>query len=176
MAKRRGRPRKSGPRTKNGRLSKAHRSPELRDNGTLEAQHKRRLLVGDGADTTLAATCPGILHARGHLDKDQYAEAIEYRRLRCIIYGAPWPGYAAGSQATEERLIDIQARFERKVRRLTEEQKQIITNVCVFDRYPNWFYADFLNLKPLPEDYAERDALIRGLDALVGAPAERKAA
>jgi hypothetical protein len=52
-------------------------------------------------------------------------------------------------------------------RRITPEQKRIITNVCVFDEIPNWFFARRLNLHLLPEDDSEQQILIAGLDALL---------
>jgi hypothetical protein len=51
-----GRRQKPGPRTEDGRLSRAYKFLELRDLGTREFQNKRQYLV-NGADPALAALC-----------------------------------------------------------------------------------------------------------------------
>jgi hypothetical protein len=53
------RKRKSGPRAKSGRLSRAYKSPDLRDYGTPEFAAKRNAAI-NGADPQLAATASGI--------------------------------------------------------------------------------------------------------------------
>lgn len=173
MAK--GRKRKDGVRTKSGRLSRAYNDPRVRDHGTPESSAKRQALVGVNGDPNLSASAPGMLHAHGYLDAQQYAEALEYRRLRCILYGSPWPAFSASSDPSEERLASLQERFDRKVSVLTECQKHVITAVTVFDERPNWFFCLKLGLKMLPEDYTEQEALVSGLDAMLGRQ-ERKAA
>jgi hypothetical protein len=87
MAKR-GRPRKSGPRTKSGRASRAYKSPELRDKGTPECQSKRAYLI-NRADPQLAATASGILLANDHLNRDQHAAAMRYAWAHALTYGKP---------------------------------------------------------------------------------------
>jgi hypothetical protein len=131
--------------------------------------------VGDGADPTLSATVPGILFAHGYLDKEQYAEALEYRKLRCALYGPPWPSFITGGEASEERLEKLKDRFERRCRLLTEEQKQVVASVCVFDAIPTWFFARKLKLHILPEDVLEQELLTSGLNALAGAGQRRAA-
>jgi hypothetical protein len=164
MAKRK----KAGKRTKSGRLSRAYLDPNVRDLGTPEVQAKRRALVGEGNALELSATAPGILHAHAYLDKDQYAEALEYRRLRCALYGPPWPMFSISSNPTEERISKLQDRFDRMAAALTEEQKSVITAVAVFDVLPTWFFCRRLGLKLLPEDDAEHLALVSGLNSILG--------
>ena len=177
-----GRRRKPGKRAKSGRLSRAHHDPRVRDFGTPEAQAKRKALVGenekgDPNDPNLSATAVGTLYANGYLTRSQYAEAIEYRRLRCAIYGAPWPTTGLGPAAAEEALAELQRRFEEKVRVLTEYQKSVVTRVAVFDWRPMWFF-DLRNgwNRMLPEDYAEKEALLTGLDLMIGSGAAVKRA
>lgn len=192
MARRgsKGRPRKPGPRTKNGRLSKATKKyPELRDLGTDEVQAKRQALVGDGADATLSATAIGIIFARRtelflvapdgtcEFEREHYDAALDYRRMRCALYGPPWPTHTTGGEASEERLAAMKERFDRKVAALTEEQKQVVASVCVFDEIPVWFDAKLLKLHLLPEDVAAQQALMDGLRSLAqSTPAEKLAA
>jgi hypothetical protein len=136
--------------------------------GTPEVQAKRRALVGEGNAPELSATAPGILHAHAYLDKDQYAEALEYRRLRCILYGSPWPCYSDSSEPPPSSIKTIQERFDARAGALTEEQKTVITNVAVFDVLPTWFFCRRLGLKLLPEDDAEHLALVSGLNSILG--------
>ena len=84
------RPRKPGPRTKSGRLSRAYKSPVLRDKGTPEAQSKRHALI-NGADPQLAATASWILLANGLIERDQHSAALIYARLHALVFGKPWP-------------------------------------------------------------------------------------
>jgi hypothetical protein len=171
--------RKAGARTKSGRLSRAGRS-DPRDMGTPEAQRKRQALVGPGNDTTLAASALGSLFAHGYIDQDQYDAGLDYRRLYMLIYGLPWPlNTDGGADLPEEEMMkmmaEIEHRFEKKVQRLTEEQRRVLGNVCVFEYRPNWFFCLRLNLKMLPEDLDEQRALFDGLRALCGM-SKRKAA
>ena len=62
------------------RLSRAHKLPVLRDQGTFEGQRKRAALI-NGASVELAARLPGILFANAHLDQDQFNAAVNYGRL-----------------------------------------------------------------------------------------------
>ena len=50
--------------------------------------------------------------------------------------------------------------------KLSPEQRHAVGNVAVFGFIPQWFYVDRLKLRSLPEDAAERAALVSGLDAL----------
>ena len=91
MARRRkpGRKQKSGPRTKSGRLSRAYKTPEIRDHGTKECQDKRQYLI-NGADPQLAATASGILLANGCLTQEQHTAALRYAWAHALVYGKPW--------------------------------------------------------------------------------------
>lgn len=159
--------RKAGPRTKSGRLSRAHKSPELRDHGPPEAQAKRKALVGANGDETLAATASGMLLAHGYLEREEYDEAMEYRRLYSIQFGLPWPNASPANDLSEDYLVRIKERFRRMTEMLTPEQEAVIKAVCVFDHRPTWFFAERLGLKLLHEDHDEKERLLQGLRALV---------
>jgi hypothetical protein len=185
MAK--GRRRKPGPRTKSGRLSRAGQKPVV-DKPTPQLQARRQALVGEGNDPALSATAIGSLLATGVIDADQYNAALRYRALRCALFGPPWPSNVSGSEADQKRLQGLMREFKSIVGfwvplgswhpgqepdatfrkgRLTREQIMVVENVCVFDCRPNWWFAERLNLKQLPEDHVERELLLTGLDALL---------
>jgi hypothetical protein len=50
--------------------------------------------------------------------------------------------------------------------KLSPEQRQAVGNLAVFGFIPQWFFTERLRLRELPEDRAERAALVAGLDAL----------
>lgn len=171
------RKRKSGPRTKSGRLRhRPHRDQQLRDHGTEEGQMKRKALVGE-ADPALAATALGILFARGYLstgknddlDRDRYTEGLEFGRLRACVYGTPWPSNAESTEPSDERLVDMKRRLRRKEELLTDEEKHVLDSVCRLHRLPHWFWLLMGEMHALegPEDREERELLLSGLDALV---------
>lgn len=169
------RKRKPGPRTKSGRLSRAYKSPRLRDQGTDELQAKRQAAVGEGADLSLSSTMPGVLYARGHLDRDQYAEALEYRRVRCALYGPPWPSNGHNREASEARIAKLTQRFEAMCAVLTTIQKLVLANVCVFDQEPMWYRRRLQGQRMRVVDEFERTQLIEGLNALIGGKQRRAA-
>ena len=158
------RKRKAGKRTKSGRLSRA--IVNTRDNGTPEVQHKRRAVVGD-ADPALSASAPGILFAHGVLDRDQFDQAMIYRRLRSAVYGSPWPTNVLGPDVTDKRLAALQRRLAEIEARVSQQQRHVVAEVAVFDHIPQFFYCTKLKLKHLPEDIAYRELLITGLDAML---------
>jgi len=166
------RPRKAGKRTKSGRLSRAYRSAELRDQGTAEGQRHRSVLV-NGADHALAATVPGILLARGYLSRDQHDAAQRYAGLHRTAFGPAWRqacplAEAHGGPTTpDDRLIRLREALDELHARMTPEQRKAVADVAVYNWIPQWFYTARLGLRELAEDVAEREALISGLDALV---------
>lgn len=176
-------PRKNGPRTKRGRLSRAYSDPRLRDMGTDEARAKRQALVGQDADPSLAATMLGVLYARrrelfelGQFEREHYDEGMEFRRLRCALYGLAWPSNVAGGEASEERLEKLHRRFNAMCSRLTLLQRIVLANVAVFDRQPVWFHRHLNGLSMRVVDALERKALLDGLNRLLENKRQKKAA
>lgn len=81
---------------------------DRRDHGTPELVAKRQRLVGHSADPALAATIPGILFARGFLDRAEYDAAQKFARAAIAIVGAPFPksltmGQMLGIDPAEDR-------------------------------------------------------------------------
>jgi hypothetical protein len=172
MAKKRGRPRKPGPRTKSGRLSRAYKAPELRDKRTPEFCAKRAYLI-NWADPQLAATVSGILFANGHLTMAQRDAGENYANLHRLAFGNQW-GHAcvlddsSGRSISDERLVKLRRILDAMHAYLTPEQRQAIADVAVFGWLPQGFFTARLRLRLLPEDEREREALLSGLDALAG--------
>jgi hypothetical protein len=167
------RPRRKGPRTKTGRLSRAHKHPELRDKGTPEGQARRTALV-NGAPVELAATVPGILFARGFLTRDQYDAAQRYAGLHRTAFGPAWRQQCplaeahGGPTIDDDLLIRLREVLDELHARMTPEQRKAVADVAVYQVLPTWFFAARLKLWMLPQDERERDALVSGLDALAG--------
>jgi hypothetical protein len=60
--------------------------------------------------------------------------------------------------------------------RLNPDQRQAVANVAVFGFVPTWFYVARGIGRALKEDELERQALLSGLDAIVGEAGSRRAA
>jgi hypothetical protein len=177
MAKRRKaeRKRKAGPREPNGRLSRAYKHPDVRDHGTPEVQSKRQVLVGEGNDPTRGATVIDLLFATGHIDLDQHTEGFEYRRLHAAVYGHPW-GNAAGGEPTDEALVALKEKLEKRERRIGDQRKLNALIAVANDQQPQWWHSQRVGLPLLPEDIIEHMLLMAALNAMVGMTSLRKAA
>ena len=130
------RKRKPGPRTPSGRLSRAYKSPELRDKGTPEVQDKRAYLI-NGSDPQLAATASGILLANGFLTHEQHAAAMRYSWAHALTCGRPLapspPARGTGRRPdpADDLLERARQRLQAMDARLTSEQRQPVGNVAV---------------------------------------------
>jgi hypothetical protein len=168
-----GRPRKEGPRTKSGRLSRAGKTnPEVRDQGTRQFIAKRAAMVNGGAPE-LSATASGILFANGFLTSEQHNAALKYGWAHATVFGLVWRQQCllgepiwGWTDPSDGRAAAAKKKLAHMDRKLTDEQRQAVANVAAFNAIPNWFYVERLKLRELPEDVAERQALISGLDAL----------
>jgi hypothetical protein len=172
-----GRKLKPGPRTKCGRLSRAYKDPEIRDQGTREFCAKRAYLV-NGADPALAATASGILLANGLLTREQHDAALRYSWAHALTYGKVWRqtcplGEDAG-RAAPDRLLELaRDKLAWMDGRLDLAQRKAVADVAVFGFLPMWWMASKLKLRSMPEDERDRAALLSGLDVISGARAER---
>lgn len=159
-------------RAKSGRISRAYAGP-ARDTGTKETQAKRAYLI-NGSDPQLAASASGILLANGFLIKHQHAAALTYGWAHALTFGRPWRqacplGDRTGTAPSDERLVKAKAKLAEMDSKLTPDQRQAVGNVAVFGFIPIWLWTERLKLRSLPEDAAERAALVSGLDALARA-------
>ena len=169
-ARRGGRKRQPGPRTKSGRISRAYKSPELRDHGTREFVAKREYLV-NGADPQLAATASGILLANGLLTQEQHTAAFRYSWAHALTFGKVWrqicPLAEDAGSAAPDRLLEIaKDKLAWMDRRLDRAQRKAVADVAVFGFLPMWWIASKLELRVMPEDEADRTALLDGLNAI----------
>jgi hypothetical protein len=164
-----GRKRKSGARTKSGRLSRAYAGP-ARDPGSPESILKRAALI-NGSDCQLAASASGILLANGYLTREQHAAAMSYSWCHAMLYGRPWKqacllGDRDGVEAPDELVEHAKTMMATMHALLTLRQQQAVANLAVFNFWPRWFRAAKLGLRELPADRIERDVLVSGLDKL----------
>jgi hypothetical protein len=166
--------RRPGPRTKSGRLSRATKSPELRDLGTDEGRAKRAALI-NGSDPQLAATASGILLANGFITQEQHVAALRYAYAHAMVFGKVWSVVCplawdmprqGGDGPPEEAVTRARKRIDGWNVLLDPNQRQAVANVAVFGFVPQWFYTERLKLRPLPADDRERQALLEGLKAL----------
>ncbi|MGH6689524.1 MAG: hypothetical protein ACREF4_02440, partial [Gammaproteobacteria bacterium] len=142
--------RKTGPRTKSGRLSTAYRDPRVRDMGTPEVQAKRRALVGQDGDPALAATALDILFANGFLTTTQHTVGVKLRRLHWAIYprawrsnspGGNWPEPCIAGTCTPSDCEDgggecprgLAESYRKLVERMTGPQRHVALAVCAHD-------------------------------------------
>jgi hypothetical protein len=165
--------RKAGKRTPGGRLSRAHRDPDVPDHGTAESQAKRLMLVNGCPIVELAADAIGVLVAHGHVDGDQMRAGLRYRRAYGLSFGMPIPGSSqrlfepyAGQPHDDDYLKRARARFEGMARQLGHDQQSAINQVLVDNRLPPWFRTLKLGRRLSAEDEAAREALLSGLAAL----------
>jgi hypothetical protein len=147
MARRRkaGRKLKPGPRTDRGRLSRAYKDPEIRDQGTREFCAKREYLV-NGADPALAATASGILLANGLLTREQHDAALRYAWARALVFGKPWRqacplGEPVGRIAPNQLLELAKHKLAGMDKRLDRAQRKAVADVAVFGFLPMWWMA-----------------------------------
>lgn len=162
------RKRKSGSRTKSGRLSRAY-ATEARDHGTPELQTKRQQLVGPSGDPNHAATVPGILCAHGHIDTDQRDAALRYAVLRCALYGTPWPRTPTYQETTDAHVLRLKRAFEAMLAKLTPDQRTTIANTALANPTtpPIWAQRQQHNQTLRPHEHEEYSTLLAGLNALL---------
>lgn len=146
MAKRRGRPRKSGPREKNGRIQRY--KPD--DKGTPELIRHKALAVkgGDPADSTNELD---RLKARGKITQSQADVGHFYGTCYKYIYGPAHARAALLQEMIHEHLSseDSEARLvadqevekwlhimEGSLKDLSRQHFDVVRNTAVYDRYP----------------------------------------
>jgi hypothetical protein len=169
MAKRRGRPRKGGPRTGSGRASRAYKSPEVRDQGTPEGQARRLAMVNGSARPELASIPLDVAFARGLVTSEQHAAGLKFRAARAACFGVLLPDRepGRGRAPDEDRVAQNERRYERMLARLSVDEQLAVVEVCALDAWPRWLMRVLRDVPPIATaDEAERADLISGLDRL----------
>ena len=83
---------------------------------------------------------PGVLYARGVLDQEQLDRAEHFRRLRCALYGPPWPANApavGNGLPDDDAIRRMQKNFDNLVAPLGRTERSVVSRVCVFDEPPD---------------------------------------
>lgn len=167
----RGRNRKAGPRTRNGRLRE--RSP-ARDEGTKELQSMRAWLAGYG-DPALTSYPLGVLLANNEITEQQHQAGCAYAFLHAVVFGRPSIA-AVSFERTQKGWTgdwddDWLAAQEAKLRNLGRRLKghparlrMVVDNVLVYERTPRWMRP----VRPRVSDCREAALFVLGLDLLSG--------
>ncbi len=165
---RRGRPRKSGPRSESGRLRE--RTPK--DNGTDQLQALREWFAGKG--DPVKTTYPlGILLTNGAINERQHKAGCRFAWLYAVVIGRP--SYAAmmfekvdkGRTSPEDGhwLENQSFRYEalrRKLKACPARLKSVLEGVAVYERIPRWMKP----VIPRISDVREAALLVEGLNML----------
>jgi hypothetical protein len=173
-----GRKRKPGPRSPAGQRSRAFVTV-ARDFGTLELQIHRRALVGEHANTDLAASAIGRLLAHGCLEQfdpagalvpgvgsERYRAAVRYATIASAVYGARWPTNSSAREISEADLLNLKRALGFLERWLSYGQRQILDKIVRADTTPTWLFPCAAG-KPLnSRDNFEREQLLAALDAI----------
>ena len=168
---RRGRPRKKGPRERNGRSSRT-----LLDGGTEQAQ-RRRAWLAQGGNETMTTDPLGILRVNNAITENQHRAGCHYALLfqlkfgRTSVAAANYDGFGwrrlakSASPLDEDWLAARERELERSqqaVARLSIEAKAILDAVVVFGRVPRWMAP----LPPQSNDVREARLLVMALDVI----------
>ena len=133
------RPKKSGKREPNGRLSR-----QVPDHGTPEVQARRRWFAGKG-DQNLTSFPLGILRANNQITKTEFENGCKFAWLYSIVFGRAHLG-AKGSGIRD--LADNPEWLSARQRELNTalevlenvslRLRNVMLDICVFERMPRW--------------------------------------
>jgi len=176
---RRGRKRKIGPRTKNGRLKAA---TPVADKGTAEVQRMRTWLSGQG-DPVLADYPLGILLANNDISERHHQVACRYAFLHAVVYGRASVAAASFERIgkswsgdwDDQWLADREAELARLTERLKGEParlRMVLDSVVVYERTPRWMRP----VRPRISDVREAELFAQALALLAGGEGRAMAA
>ena len=160
--RRKGRPRKPGPRENNGRLQRARK-----DRGSVALQVARALAVPEGKDLALASYPLGVLHANGEIDRQEHQAGCEYAWLHHIVYGRATVAASKleripqglPAEPDEAFLERCQADLGKVDAALSEAEQAIVYRIAVAEETPRFMRP----LMPNHADIANARTLKRGL-------------
>jgi hypothetical protein len=141
---------------------------------------ERRAYVINGADPQLAGSAAGILFANNVIERRHYDAALTYARLHAFLFGTVcrcqsplgWKLAVQCHEPADGLVASAEQRIATVNARLTLEQRQAVANLSVYGFAPQFFFAEKLKLRALPEDERERQVLLSGLDAIASSRAD----
>ena len=164
----RGRPRKSGEREPNGRLSRS--AP---DRGPEERQAHAARLVGESRPGVDLDDALAVLAYLGHITNEQAAAGTDYGRAHHALYGKPWidcgeksPGRSLSANSGAE----LEAKVKRGDAAISTAGGNAVTicrSVCIARLLPGW--AQFGPVITLKKAKVKTDSGAAIRVALVGA-------
>lgn len=164
--RRRGRPRKSGPREANGRLQRAA------DPGSLRLQQLRAWFA-QGGDPALTGYPLGVLLANQQISEAQHRAGCRYAWLHAMARGRPSVsalaferlGRSHEGEWDEVRLAELTDKLrstEAVLSGAPTALRRILDDVAIYERAPRFM----LPVRPATEDIREADRLFAALDLL----------
>jgi hypothetical protein len=111
----------------------------------------------------LSTTVAGIMFAHGLIDRRQRAAGEKFRQVRAEVFGMP-----LGNGDPRARMLE--RRYNAMAKRLSVEQLLAVTNI-ILELRPGWLRRQLLGEPLAAGDQAERQDLLKGLDALARAGA-----
>ena len=165
-----GRPRKSGSRTKSGRLARRV------DRGQVRLREKRAWLANSefGGDPVKTVYPLGVMFTNGVIGDAEHNSGCRYAWLHALIYGRVSIAGARydeqiGRDGFEPDDIWIQAR-KVELRKADESfsrrrERDEVINLVVYERSPRWL----LPCVPTPSDIVQAEVTIEALGKLAGA-------
>jgi hypothetical protein len=133
----------------------------LRDNGTVELQRKRALLVNGSGGTSLASSLADVLFANKVLDAYQRNAAIRFKALRERVFPHPLRNATGGAMPTEERMAETDRLYDKLAGRLDEEQKLAVVDLILENR-ASWMRRHLLGVPLTADDELDKRALLLG--------------
>lgn len=137
-----GRPRKQGPRYKNGRLK------PRKDLGTDELRAKKVALVGPDGDPTKSTNVIDILQSWGHQTSEELKALHYFVRVRSLMIGKAAPKTVSIEQVkgtppevwmNENQALWWWFAYRQMDGSMLENSKNLIRNIIFDDHLPRWY-------------------------------------
>ncbi len=160
---RRGRPRKPGPRERNGQPQRYGR-----DRGTKEIQSLREWYAGAG-DPVLTSYPLGILLANQAITEPQHVAGCDYAWLHWAVFGrvslaAVSLEFMDHGRAVEIDRVKEERRLEAIHGRFVARQRvrRLLDNLVIFERIPRWMRP----VDPHPADVTDARLFLDAMEML----------
>lgn len=176
------------PGSRGGKRGRPKKSESEKLGPTPELLKKKRFLVGESGDLTLAESPIGVMFARGILSDGHHQAARIYEQLYCfrngkvhpgstyaslinlgIRHGAGWDWDEEDPEARSERLSKAWRLAIRCLLKADEGRGQVkseVENVVVFRSMPTWLIADIFGQPLVINEHQQKANIIQGLEVL----------